>query len=184
MMAILDLGLHRRVKVWRDSAALPVIGAADTREQVIATTTRSPGPAGLIAVEAVLPRGPMVMYGALGGTFAPDASTASLTVRVHHLAAEQSGPPFESELVVQPELTLLGLPSELVDAVLRGVNEQLIIGPDPGPGHLTFDRAAHGSIGSNEEMFRMLARAVVRLMTEPPDAPDEDIASVLLEVLA
>lgn len=183
-MTILDLGLHRRVKVWREGAAMPGFDAAGARDQIIVTTTHLSAPAGRVVVEAVLPRGPMVMYGALGGTFAPDASTPSLAIRVHHLAPEQADRPYDSELVVQPELAHLGLPPGLVDAVFTGVNEQLIIGPDPGPGQLTFDRATHGAIGSSEEMFRMLARAVVRLLAEPTDDADGNIASVLAEVLA
>jgi hypothetical protein len=118
----------------------------------------------------------------LAGTFLPGLSASHLAVKVHHLPLQDLGTPYSSELVVPPEEAHLGLPGELVDAVMSGVNEQLIIGPDPGPGELVFDRAVYGIVGSSEETFRMLARVVVRLLATSLD-DDEELTSALLEIL-
>lgn len=180
-MKLLDLGLHRRVRVWRDGDQLPVFESVGLLERKLETRRRDSAPRATVSIEAVLPRGAMVMYGALGGMFQPNPSRSGLTVKVHHLQSGDSGAPYASDLVVAPDKSSLGLPLDVVEAVMSGVNEQLILRPEPGPGELVLDRALHGVVGSSAEMFRMLARAVVWVFAAQ-FRDDEELTSSMLDI--
>jgi len=181
-MTLLDLGLHRRVRVWLDEVDLPMFEEAGRERRQFETHAPEASPPGTVTLEAILPRGGMTNYGALGATFTPNADSSLLVVEVGHSGEFGLGPRFDSTIAVPPEKPVLGLPENLVSAVFAGVNEQLILGPDPGPGMLLFNRAAHGVIGSSPIMFTLLARAVVRLLSERPTDPS-GLSSSLLEAL-
>jgi hypothetical protein len=169
----LSLSRHRRAEVWRDECPVPGSHGAVVIERALQAGAHAT-PAGRVAVEASIPKGPTVMYGLLGGEFRPAAPPAAIEVRVHHGdGALGAGPAFSSDVAVRPERPVAGLVRPFAEAVVAGVEDALRDAPLLGPGVLTIDCAAHGAIGSSPVMFRALGRALVALLARSPSGEAE-----------
>jgi hypothetical protein len=106
------------------------------------------------------------MYGLLGGGYRLTPGERSLSLSVEYSAGGLGdGTAFVEALAVPPEIAIVGLPRELAEAVLDGVEQALEDGFGLGPGSLHLACAAHGAIGSTPVGFRLLARTVVGLIS-------------------
>jgi hypothetical protein len=169
----LALSRFRQAQLWRGECPAPAGGRAlESRFPASGAT-----PAGRVALEASVPKGPMVLYGLLGGEFRP-GRRGDVQVRVRYVdRALGTGQPFASRVAVASERPVAGLPRSLADAVLAAVPRDVL-----GPGVLTIDCAAHGAIGSSPAVFGALTRAVVTLLSRGP-GQDGEAASLLESTL-
>jgi hypothetical protein len=165
MIAELELGRYRRARFWDGECP----GAGYGRVGVLTRDLTARGAAidgREVAVELVVPRGPMVMYGLVGCRYEPARGGDGLTVRVEHSAGPFGvGDAFASTLAISPERPVRGLPLELAEAVVVGIDDALGQGSEPGPGVLTCACAAYGAFGSSPVMFRALSRVVSTLLS-------------------
>jgi hypothetical protein len=161
-------------RIWLDE--LPEIAFEPVRleERVLAA---GPGeaPRHRAAVEMLLPRGPMAMYGALGAVYTP-APGGSLVIQVGTAAP---GKPFAAALAAGIDEVRVSLPEELVAATLRGLAEAAA-SAGLGQGRLVVAHAAAGSVGSNSWLFERLGRAVVMALMAGPDMSWETALNAVL----
>src|SRR5713101_8557916 len=144
VMTVLELTRYRRARIWDDEcpgARYP--SSKSLQGEVEAASVETPPRR--IALELVVPHGPRVSYGLLGGDFKPSAGRSTLAVITHYSETPFGvGDRFESPIAIAPEKPVAGLPLELANAVLTGVEDAHTRGAAPSPGTLTIDCAAYG----------------------------------------
>lgn len=113
-----------------------------------------------VIVELLVPMGARYLHGALGAVFEP-RTAGGLDVRV--LASTDPGPVVPWSLAAELEDVHAGLPVEYAVPVIRSAQATPEL-PVIGSGILTFDRAAHGAVGSSASVFEWLSTAVIRLL--------------------
>jgi hypothetical protein len=162
------LGSLGRARLW-DGPEVPAFAGTRVATRVLSAGAAVSRPSRSLAVEVVIPRGAVVVYGMLGAAFASDGMSAlEMTVMAG------AGAEFSDSLAIAPETALLGVPEQyaegIVSGFLRGAEK---VGRLPG-GSLVFDRGAHGQVGSNPNVFTSLAACVTRLLMgdeEPWEIP-------------
>ncbi len=166
-MIEIRLSAFARARLW-GPMELPAVAGGSVADHVVKADKGTVAQDKSLAVEVAIPRGPVVSYGLLGGTYeqAPDE-----LLKMSVLGGEQGE--FDGSLAGPPETVIFGLPSEYVDGIANG----FLAGVDrlsatPG-GSLAFDRAAYGRIGSSPLLFRELAVCVTRLVLGDPAPWDE-----------
>lgn len=174
-MRTVSLERHGKARVWPDEMPDMAYTAANVEERSVAA-----GPAMTLrpcaAVEMLVPRGPLPMYGALGVLFTPAAGGA-LIIRAG--AVDAGAVPFKNALAGSIDEVRTGLLSEFVAPVLKG----LMTGGEAaglGAGVLMVTHAACGRVGSNAWLFERLGRAAVVALTAPADT---DWAAALTALL-
>jgi hypothetical protein len=162
-MRTLELGMHRRARVWigdLPDAMCPPVG---TLTHTIAAGRETQNGLRLAAIEVLVPLGPRSMYGLLGGRFEPDA-TGQLVIGFNVTAATERL--FAESLAANGDQVRVGLPAEYAHSVLAGVSAAKGEMNSLASGKLSFDCAAHRDIGSCEAVYRHLAAALVKLFNE------------------
>ena len=123
VMTVLELTRYRRARIWDDEcpgARYP--SSKSLQGEVEAASVETPPRR--IALELVVPHGPRVSYGLLGGDFKPSAGRSTLAVITHYSETPFGvGDRFESPIAIAPEKPVAGLPLELANAVLTGVED-------------------------------------------------------------
>jgi hypothetical protein len=159
-MKTLDIGKHRRVRVWMGE--LP-----DTNCPIIETITHTIKPERvtqsglrLAAIEVFVPLGPRSMYGLLGGQFKPD-ETGQFTVEVNLSAADERL--LADNLAMEADTVRVGLPKEYAKAVIAGVDIAKTELNALMSGKLSINCGAHGAAGSCEAVYKHLAAILVKL---------------------
>ncbi|MHB8973312.1 MAG: hypothetical protein ACYC3X_24020 [Pirellulaceae bacterium] len=173
-MFVVDLGHCRQARAWFEDIDECVFSAAGTAEKTQqAGRTRSSAVRGRVAVELYVPAGAVTRTGLLGAVFSGDLLGEELTVRVAY-STKENDKPASWLLASKVDETWIGLPRQYVDAILAAVLacpwlDQL------GAGVLSFDRAAHGTVGSSPAVFGELAQCVVYLLSRKsePRTPEE-----------
>ena len=89
------------------------------------------------------------------------------------------GFPFQPSLALQPDEAKVGLPDEYANAVIDGVSKIAETLGAPSRASLRFRWAAHGLVGSSSSIFERISGIVVRLLTLPEDASEEQLAALL-----
>jgi hypothetical protein len=159
-MRNLDLGKHRRARIWTGELPDAECPSIKTLTHFVAAKAQSPSGLTLAAIEVFVPLGPRSMYGLLGGRFEPDA-TGQLNIDVNISAATERL--FADSLAVKGDQVRVGLPAEYAQAVLAGVNLAKGEMNALASGKLSFDCATHGAIGSCEAIYKHLAAVLVKL---------------------
>jgi hypothetical protein len=162
--------------VWLDDMPDMAYDAARVEE---CSTAAGPGKAlrPHAAVEILLPRGPMALYGALGVMFTPGAGNALM---IHVGAADAGMDLCKDALAAAIDEVRTGLLPEFVDAALKG----LLAGAQAvglGAGVLMVTHAACGHVGSNSWIFERLGRAAVTALTAPAEINWEAALTALLK---
>jgi hypothetical protein len=117
-------------------------------------------------VEVVVPQGPHVAYGLLGGEYKPTPGRSTLEVITQYSEMYFGvGDPFESQIAISPEVPVVGLPLELAKPVITGVQDAHMRGAALSPGILTIDCAAYGVFGSYPVFFRALGSVLTALLS-------------------
>jgi hypothetical protein len=156
-----------RGRLW-GSTELPAMTGRPVADHVVKADAGAVTQDKSLAVEVAIPRGPIVSYGLLGGTY---KQVPGELLKISVLGGEQRE--FDGSLASPPEKAIFGLPSEYVDGIANGFFAGVDrLSATPG-GSLTFDRAAFGPIGSSPLLFRELAVCVTRLVLGDPAPWDE-----------
>lgn len=140
---------------------------------------RSPHAERFVSIEAFVPHGAMAGYGLLGISFEP-RDTEGLRIEVGY--DDTLGERWSSALAGKIDDVRAGLPGEYAAEVLEGLTSGV---PDDAPrGTLAVVEAAHGLVGSSNNLFRRIAAACVRVLLQA-EAPDDDeaVADLLRRVL-
>jgi hypothetical protein len=178
-MKQLDLGKHRKARVWLNELpdVGPLIGAVQELE--ISATSQSVQ-ANRAAVEVFVPLGPRSMYGLLGGEYTP-LTTGQLKVMII------SSPADEKSLFVPlttSDRARIGLPAEYCEAVKEGIRlaeKEVVI----APGQLVISYATYGEIGSCAAVFKHLAAVLLKLINiRKHDPTDGEIISLFPQSFA
>jgi hypothetical protein len=176
----LDLGRHRRARVWIGSLPAAEYDSAETvSAHVRATAVCQPS---IGAVEVYVPVGGTFMYGLLGGRVSP--STAS-QLRVLAKVSSENGPRFRSAICPTGDDLRVGLPRAYAGAIQAGISTAVLhIGNEMlASADLMINCAVHGKVGSSLAMFTRLTAILVRVLTTlPPSASDEDLIGLFPEV--
>lgn len=161
-MIEIRLNAFARGRLW-EPMELPAVTGGPVVDHVVKADAGAAAQGKSLAVEVAIPRGPVVSYGLLGGTYerAPD-ELLKMTV----FGGEQGE--FDDSLAGPPERAIFGLPSEYADSIASGFLAGVDRLPATPGGSLTFDRSAFGRIGSSPLLFRELAVCVTRLVLGDP----------------
>jgi hypothetical protein len=180
VVAELELTRYRRARYWDGAWPEQIYDAGGVLTRELEAAFR-PMQDRLVAIEAVVPRGPRVMYGMLGGRY--QAKTAGdLVVVVEYMpVGSELGERFVSPIAIASDVPIVGLPEEFAEAVVEGVHD---VGPTerPGSGTLTFACAAHSLSGSSPLIFRALGRVVATLIASG-SVPEYDVSAIVSDVL-
>lgn len=174
-MRLVDLGKHRRARLWIGDLPDAACQSVNAVKHSISASRNIQEGLRLAAIEVLVPLGGRAMYGLLGGEFRPD-STNRLDVDVFVASA---GPPFAGNLATKIDKVRVGLPAEYVEGVLDGVALAKGELDRLAAGKLLLNCAAHGEIGSCEVVFKHLALALVKLFNREGQAlSDEELISL------
>jgi|HubBroStandDraft_5_1064220.scaffolds.fasta_scaffold151810_2 hypothetical protein len=170
-MRILELGKHRRARVWIGELPNVMYTSSETLTQSIVADRKAHRWLKLAAVEVFVPLGPRSMYGLLGGGF--EAGTEdNLNVDVN--ISGENGQTYSNSLAATGDEVRVGLPAEYAKAVITGVeftkNELNSI----VAGKITINGAAYGTIGSCDAVFKHLTVILVKLFNLTNLEPSDD----------
>jgi hypothetical protein len=165
-MIELNLGSYSRSRIWMNGLSHADYEPESILERRIPVRHSPHSGSRSIMVELFKYVGPRDVYGLLGAGFIPEYS-GSLLMRV--FASDNTGGVVDWALAGGIDDVHLGLPLQYAQTVLEtavdAAAEETL-----GPGVLSFDRAAHGLIGSSNAVFRHLTRVIVQLL-EPDRQP-------------
>lgn len=163
-MTIIDLGKHRKLRVWAGSLPPAEYNAANTVSLTIPAGQNTVNGGGnvlwLVALEFSALLGPRSVYGLLGGEFRP-APTNHLDVEICIGSTDER---FENNLAARSDHVCKGLPSEYLQGVLDGLALAKGELRQLAAGRLLLNRAAHGVSGSSGAVFKHLAAALLKLL--------------------
>ena len=169
-MAIeLEFGRGGRARVWENGCPGAGFQNADTVSGSLPAKLTDQPPCAVV-LEAVLPKGPRVLYGLLGGGVTP-AMGSTVLVSVGYSSRQFGvGQPFASSIAMRPEAPVVGLPRGLAEAAFLGIQDAQVRDRPLGASMLTIDCAAHGAFGSSPVVFRALGSVIVSLLGRHPGA--------------
>lgn len=130
----------------------------------------------MVAVEYVLPVGAMAYYGLLGARLEPCEALCTVQVVSESPSRQFSGSIANSSFVTPH----VGLPAELVDAVILSASHTLKNCADIPACRIIFSVAAVDPVGSSLIVFSNLARMVTKLLLAPPSTQIDEIRSILV----
>ena len=162
MISTLKLARRDQARLWLGElpSELAFVAKAQVERAIASGSTVSAWTS--VALEVLLPRGPMAFYGALGVRFEP-LPAGMIQLRV---SSSDEGKPAASTLAGRLDEVRTGLPSEFVPSVLGGLSAGAhLVGL--GPGTLGIGHAAAGAAGSNSWVFERLGRAAAVLLAAP-----------------
>lgn len=158
-MIALDLGSHRKARVWLTELPNVPYQVEEIREYHYEAWHKAEAVATQAAIEVLIPRGGRAQYGFLGGEFVP-CTSAQLIAKL--FVSGRNGETVEWSLATAIDTVRAGLPREYANAVLEGSRDASAV---LGAGILQLNCAAHGEIGSSALVFRHLARILIKLFT-------------------
>jgi hypothetical protein len=177
----LKLSKHRRARVWID--LLPDILYPPLRIFNFDLPIETDGAARDVrgAIELLIPEGPKLSYGLLGGTF--DATTTE-GFKVD-IWTSSGGPIYSSGLLSNLDTAVAGLNEEYLSGVVEGLQSSSKMTNTLGTGHLVINCASHAMAYSNKRIFTRLARLLLgqfSLAGKPTDGELTEMFENYLEV--
>jgi hypothetical protein len=116
---ILDLGKHRKARIWLGTLPHAVFSPSETIHYAIPARGQLREDPRLAAIEWLVPLGPRFMYGLLGGDF---TSNLNDSFQVEVCTSVEDGPHFSNSLANQIDEARVGFPAEYAPAVSLGVD--------------------------------------------------------------
>lgn len=163
-----------KARIWLSQLPEIEFSPKAVEERVLAAGQAAPTSLS-VGLELFLARGPMAIYGTLGATFIPAASDG-LEIKV---GSAEPGASFRGSLAHGFDEVRVGLPSEFVQSVLKGLAEG-VSRVQLGSGRLTVRHAAAAKVGSNSWVFERLGLALPVLLTLPPGANWQETLAALI----
>ena len=114
------------------------------------------------AIEWLVPLGPRIAYGLLGGRFIP-SEQAPLVLDVV-TSTSDAGQYSETLASKVSEDARIGLPMEYGKVVFNAAADALSRSRHPLSGQIIIDHAVHGLVGSSPVMFERLASALIQII--------------------
>jgi hypothetical protein len=173
MIQQLQLSRHRKAKVWFGEPPNAEYSPTGVIRRVISTGTFKPAPIHVVAVELMVPRGPMASYGLLGAELL-DNGRHDGEVSV---AVNRRGFPMDQSQAAMPDDVRIGLLDEYAEAVVSGV-EAVVHDGWGFAGELSFKWAAHAAIGSSPAIFAELSGLVARLLARTTEPSERDLVAL------
>lgn len=174
-MRQLDLGRHRKARVWFDASAVPAYTPSAEVVRVVAATPGSLRDDRTAAVELFVPAGGRFLHGLLGGHFIPDQSDR-LSIAASVTNGEQTD--LTSSLAGGLDSVRVGLPATYADAAIRAIVD-LQSESHFQSGHLAINQAAHGDAGSSPLVFKHLAIVLTKLLNlTQRELSDDDLLRI------
>jgi hypothetical protein len=127
-----------------------------------------------IALELWIPRGPRSEYALLGASLDSHAKG----VHVHVNCPEDAGS-WHGSLAEATDEVRQGLPNEYRESVQRAGEKGASV--SLAQGAITYDRAAHGAIGSSSVLFGRMAAAIVTILADRKSFSTEDQMRQILQ---
>jgi hypothetical protein len=155
-----DIGAQGNARAWLSAQPDAVFTPSGSITRAFPTILRECGSERRIAVEGYIHVGGFFPYGLIGAHYLPDGSHI-LCVLVNTSPA--TGPTYADALAAQTDNVRIGLPAEYAEAVMEATSACLDR-VHLGGGKLTFDRAAHGAVGSSPMYFSKLTSSCVELV--------------------
>lgn len=150
----------RKAQAWLDELPQAAYAEASSVERVINidnpvhTMTRQ------VAAEILVQTGGRALYGLLGAElFSQETNELQLKVTTSRF----DGPPYVSSIALPSEEVRIGLPDEYASSVVDAVLATAVSSAGLPPGKIIFNCAAHGLIGSSQQIFRALGQIIIRL---------------------
>jgi hypothetical protein len=118
-----------------------------------------------LCIEVIVPKGPMMMYGLLGGSWDVASSSASV------VPASIGAPVDEAFAAISATVrdVQVGAPDILMVAASAGASEQVL---SAGRGELKLLWAAHSPTWSSQAIFRSLGEILAKAVIRGSDLPD------------
>jgi len=164
-----------RANVWLDEPPPANFTASSIITRVVKPGVVVDASRSLAALEICIPHGPKASYALLGAELV-NSEIVGLEVVV---SVNPVGHPFAQSLALRPEETKVGLLEEYASAVLTGVENVTELYGFPTKQALQFRWAAHGRVGSSPWIFERVSGLVVRLLTLPRTASEEDVLALI-----
>ena len=174
----LKLDFHRIARVWLDELLPAMFKPDKILEHLFVPKPSLSTCFCKAAVELLVPKGPIGVYGLLGAELVPNLS-GSLRLQVG--VSNQKLSHYENSLALRSDSASIGLPQEFADSVLDGAIECLGSNRNLPSGDLVFFCAAAGNVGSNSALFRELGELVPKMILMASSRPDHDELAALLD---
>ena len=164
------LRYHRKARVWLEGR--PACLEVPPAELAFCASGYVQPCRSSAAVELMIPRGAHVQYGLLGGTYYA-TSGDRLVLRAATVDEDGAGcgPKYNDSLVQSLETPRVGLPRHLAEGAISGLKNRFSMQGSLGPGILSLDCAAFGSVGSSPVVFGHLASLLVSVMVAQEISP-------------
>lgn len=181
-MIELNLSSYRKARVWvghlPQEAYFDSVSILQKRLPIDSNKSKNLAD-NLFAVEIVIPRGGMTTYGLLGAEYI-NCISDNFSVEVY--SSELETKKFNNSLCADFETAFIGLPAEYANFIQKNVVEYLENEINFIPtGNLIFKCAAHGKIGSNQEIFKELSTVICEyLFSTTALQTDEDYKNLIL----
>jgi hypothetical protein len=175
-MKTLDLEKSKRARVWLDD--LPSCGymASNVLTHIVPASNAGRVSVHRAAIELLVPLGPRSMYALIGGEYYPDNSNA-LEVEI---ATSDDGPLFMDSLASSTDVVKVGLPSEYVQGVVKGIDIGCTELECVSAGKLRIACSAHGAMWSGQAIYSQVTSMLVKLINSAQlDMPDAAIVKLL-----
>jgi hypothetical protein len=169
-MITLDLGKHRRARIWTEELPRIPIAIDQMVSLSIPVSRHSLALPKIAAVEVIVPLGARAMYGLLGGSITPAYSDL---LRIDVALTDGNGELLLDTLAPPGEEVRAGLPHEFSGAVLDAIALAQQRMPDLPSGHLTIDCAAYAAVSSSSRMFQHLFHILLQVITYEEELTDE-----------
>lgn len=177
-MRTFSLRRHARARVWIDEASTAAYSPHDVAKRTVpAGTRRTTCPS--VTIEMLVPMGGMAGYGLLGVLVSPGIEGKVVQLDVPWCGADTT--PWHSPLVLTSEQARIGIPQDLAEAVIAGLDQGSR--SRLAPSTVRVVEAVHGMVGSSPIVMSWLGRTAIEILLIS-DHSDEALTALLERPLA
>lgn len=179
-MRTFDLGKYRKARVWWNQLPEATFLLNEVTTLIVPACNLAVCGAFEAAIELCVPVGPRVKYGLLGARFEA-TQTGKLIIKTG--SSSSKGSLLDDNLAMRGDIVRVGLPSEYLKGVSKGVtlaNTELV---KLGAGVLTINCAAHAEISSSEAIFTQITLILTAVMACRGGGGDEELITVIQKML-
>ena len=176
-MIEIKLHQHKKARVWINELPNLHLGLANVIERTVPVDRMLLSGVHKAAVELLIPTGGRALYGLLGAEFVPhERKTLEIQVPMPISYGELVSWSLASQIDEVRVNTLPDFAYAILDGAFNAKEFCLL-----GSGELCFNCVAQGAVGSSQNVFRQLAKIVVKLLFFNEEEIVEEEIAVLLE---
>jgi hypothetical protein len=174
MLRSFELSRHRRINLWLGEPPPAVFTPSVVVTHVVKPKVVLNASQTIAGIEINIPHGPKASYALLGAELVA-LNTDGLEVVV---SVNNAGMPLLGAIALKPDDVRVGLLDEYARAVVAGVANAAESNGVPTSASLRFRWAAHGLVGSSPSVFEKVSELIVRVLTLPASASDEQVVAL------